>query len=149
MSAPRAPFKGIITAVAIMAIVYLALIAACTAHAAPQTDREAMRLINRINRDANIAIPYGAPWPADMADGVWDCENYAELKAARLAQAQYPHPVGGYRVITSWGVHHAVLEVTLPSGRAVVLDNLTPWALPRAQTLHTGWAPISLRPQEP
>ena len=148
MEKPRMNRAPVVLAVVIMAAVFGLGLATC-AHAAPQTDREAMRLINRINRDANIAIPYGTPWPADTADGVWDCENYAELKAARLAQAQYPHPVGGYRVITSWGVHHAVLEVTLPSGRAVVLDNLTPWALPRAQTLHTGWAPISLRPQEP
>jgi predicted transglutaminase-like cysteine proteinase len=110
-------------------------------------DRQALALINRINRAANRARRAGSPHPTDPADGVWDCENYAGLKLARLLDAGYPYPMRGFHVRTSRGELHAVLEVTLPSGQAVVLDNLTPWALPREQTGHTGWTPAYIQRQ--
>ena len=129
--------------VAILAIVLCAAfwfgLATC-ALAAPASDRAAMAVINKINRQANVAVRHGTPWPADVMDGVWDCENYAGLKLHLLIEAGYGHAVRGFHVTTSWGERHAVLEVTLPSGRAVVLDNLTPWVLPRGETGHTDWA---------
>jgi predicted transglutaminase-like cysteine proteinase len=55
----------------------------------------------------------------------------------------------GFHVTTRRGELHAVLEVTLPSGRAVVLDSLTPWALTRDQTAHTNWRPAYIQRQAP
>lgn len=103
-----------------------------------------MRLINRINRDANIEIPQGTPWN-DGRDGIWNCEEVAGLKLSRLAAAEYPHRVRSYRVNTSWGEPHAVLEVELPSGRRVVLDSLSPWTMTRDQTGHTDWRPTYIQ----
>ena len=108
------------------------------------TDREALRLLNSINRAANVYIPQGTPWP-DGRDGVWNCEEVAGLKLGRLIDAGYPHRVQGYHVTTSWGEAHAVLEVTLPSGKRVILDSLDPWILTRDQTRHTNWRPAYIQ----
>jgi predicted transglutaminase-like cysteine proteinase len=98
-----------------------------------------MALVNRINRAVNREKRYGATHPADTSDGVWDCENYAALKRDRLAAAGFPGRLTTYYCTTSRGERHAVLVATLPSGQAVVLDNMTPWALPREQTGHREW----------
>jgi len=118
----------------------------CVANAAPQEDRQALQMLNRINRAANIEIPQGTLWN-DGRDGIWNCEEVAGLKLGRLIDAGYPHKVRSYQVTTSWGEEHAVLEVTLPSGRPVILDSLSPWILTRAQTGHTDWRPAYIRRQ--
>jgi predicted transglutaminase-like cysteine proteinase len=120
----------------------------CVAHAAPQTDREALRMLNSINRAANVEIPQGTPW-SDGRDGIWNCEEVAGLKLGRLIDAGYPHRVQGYHVTTSWGEAHAVLEVTLPSGKRVILDSLDPWVITRDQTRHTNWRPAYIRRIQP
>lgn len=139
-------FGTIFLALAIMAAVYLGIGAGCAALAEPPSDRQALQMLNSINRAANVEIPQGTPWN-DGRDGIWNCEEVAGLKISRLAEAGYPHPVRGYQVTTVWGEAHAVLEVTLPSGRPVILDSLSPWILTRAQTGHTGWRPAYIRRQ--
>lgn len=115
---------------------------------APQ-DRAALALALRINRAVNREKRYGTPHPADKQDGVWDCENYAGLKRDRLMAAGFPGRLTTYYCTTWRGVRHAVLEVTLPSGRAVVLDNIVGRALPRERTGHTDWAQAYIQRQEP
>lgn len=113
----------------------------------PPEDRAAMALVNRVNRAVNREKRYGAPHPADQMDGVWDCENYAALKRDRLAAAGFPGRLTTLYCWTRRGESHAVLEATLPSGRAVILDNMTPWALPRDHTGHTGFAQAYIQRQ--
>ena len=150
MEKPRyAPtLRGVVAilALALCAAFWLGL--ATCAHAAPQPDREALRMLNGINRAANVYIPQGTPWN-DGRDGVWNCEEVAGLKIDRLIKAGYPHKVQGYHVTTSWGEAHAVLEVELPSGKRVILDSLTPWLLTRDQIAHTDWRATYIRRQEP
>jgi predicted transglutaminase-like cysteine proteinase len=139
-------FKEIFLAIAIMAAVYIGIGASCAALAEPLNDRQALRMLNSINRAANVEIPQGTPWN-DGRDGIWNCEEVAGLKLGRLIDAGYPHKVRSYQVVTSWGEPHAVLEVTLPSGRSVVLDSLDPWVLTREQTAHTNWRPAYIQRQ--
>lgn len=112
-------------------------------------DRAALALAFRINRAVNRERRGGPPHPADKADGVWDCENYAGLKRDRLMAAGFPGRLTTLFCTTWRGERHAVLEVTLPSGRALILDNLTGRALPRERTGHTDWARAYIQRQEP
>jgi len=142
----RLTLRGLVAvlAIALCATFWLGL--ATCATAAPQTDREALRMLTSINRAANVYIPQGTPWN-DGRDGVWNCEEVAGLKIGRLIDAGYPHRVQGFHVTTSWGEAHAVLEVTLPSGKRVILDSLDPWVITRDQTRHTNWRPAYIQRQ--
>lgn len=134
----RLTLRGVVAVLAIVLCATFWLGLATCARAEPLNDRQALRMLNSINRAANVEIPQGTPWN-DGRDGVWNCEEVAGLKLGRLIDAGYPHRVRSYRVVTSWGEPHAVLEVTLPSGRTVVLDSLDPWVMTREQTTHTDW----------
>lgn len=139
MDKPRAPFKGILVAVAVLAAVYLALGFACTVTAATLQDA------GRVNREVNREFVYGAPYP--RWDGVWDCEDYAVEKGLRLRARGVPaEHLRVWDVALPDGSRHAVLELALASG-PVILDNRDPWPFSRreAERRYSDWRPFRVR----
>jgi predicted transglutaminase-like cysteine proteinase len=106
------------------------------------------RLLDDVNRGVNRGFEPLAAFPDPNGDGVWDCENYAAEKRARLARAGVPlDDLSLWRVTTTRGQSHAVLVVKAQRGGRVVelvLDNLSQWAAPRAALPYTGWAPLAV-----
>lgn len=106
------------------------------------------RLVDAVNRGVNRGFPPLAPFADPNGDGVWDCENYAAEKRARLAQAGVPlEALSIWRVTTAQGASHAVLVVKAVRGGQpveLVLDNLSPWATDRQALPYTGWAPLAV-----
>ena len=88
------------------------------------------REANRVDRRSQPVEVGGDP------DGVFDCEDYALMKRRLLIAAGVsPADLHLWAVTTSKGARHMVLEA-----RGLILDNLTPWAIPRKDvTYYTGW----------
>lgn len=96
-------------------------------------------IIDTVNRDANRVDRRSQPLEVGGDnDGVFDCEDYALLKRRLLtARGVSPTDLRLWAVTTSQGSRHMVLEA-----RGLILDNLTPWALPRDQvTYYSAWTP--------
>ena len=94
--------------------------------------------VSRINREANRVDRRSQPLEVggDL-DGIFDCEDFSLLKRRRLIEAGVAaSDLHLWAVTTYQGTRHMVLEV-----RGIILDNLTPWALPRDQvTYYTNWS---------
>lgn len=132
-------------------LAFAALAISTSAAAAPlNLDRAGQALVDRINRDVNGRFPALAPYDDPDGDGVWDCENYAAEKLARLRNAGVDaDALELQRVDTAEGQSHAVLLVhARRGGRAVdlVLDNLSQWTVPRADLPYTRWGPLAVAP---
>jgi len=96
-------------------------------------------MIDTVNRDANRVDRRSQPLEVGGDnDGVFDCEDYALLKRRLLiARGVSPSDLHLWAVTTSQGSRHMVLEA-----RGLILDSLTPWALPRDQvTYYSAWTP--------
>lgn len=96
-------------------------------------------MIDTVNRDANRVDRRSQPLEVGGDnDGVFDCEDYALLKRRLLiARGVSPGDLRLWAVTTSQGSRHMVLEA-----RGLILDSLTPWALPRDQvTYYSAWTP--------
>ncbi len=102
----------------------------------------ALKLLNTVNREVNRDVHkesdfnlYGLLeyWSLPrVIDGKMygDCEDYALEKRRRLIAAGVPaQALSMAVVVTRRGEGHAVLVVSLEDGD-VVLDNLSPWAMP-------------------
>lgn len=116
---------------------------------AVELDRPTVRLIDDVNRTVNRAFAYGSPLDDPNGDGVFDCENYAAEKMARLvASGRIPAAdMALWRATTRNGGSHAVLVIRATrAGRPVelVLDNVSPWTIPRGELSYTEWAPLAL-----
>lgn len=90
------------------------------------------REANRVDRRSQPVEVGGDP------DGVFDCEDYALMKRRLLIAAGVsPADLHLWSVTTSRGTRHMVLEA-----RGRILDNLTPWAIPREDvTYYSAWTP--------
>lgn len=110
-------------------------------------DRGGQALLDQVNRKVND-LPALAPFADPNGDGVWDCENYAAEKRARLERAGVPaEDLALWRVVTTHGEAHAILVVSaVRRGRPVdlVLDNLSAWTVARQALPYTGWAPLQV-----
>ena len=96
-------------------------------------------LIDAVNREANRVDRRTQPLEVGGdPDGVFDCEDFSLLKRRLLIEAGVsPSDLRLWAVTTSKGARHMVLEA---QGR--ILDNLTPWAIPREDvTYYSGWTP--------
>lgn len=94
-------------------------------------------LIDTVNREVNVVDRRSQPPEVGGdADGIFDCEDYALLKRRLLIEAGVdPVDLHLWAVTTSKGARHMVLEA-----RGLILDNLTPWAIPRKDvTYYIGW----------
>ncbi|MFD3263185.1 transglutaminase-like cysteine peptidase [Phenylobacterium ferrooxidans] len=94
-------------------------------------------LLTSVNRSANVVDRRTQPLEVGGdTDGVFDCEDYALLKRRLLIEAGVsPADLHLWAVTTSRGARHMVLEA-----KGVILDNLTPWAIPRKDvTYYSGW----------
>jgi predicted transglutaminase-like cysteine proteinase len=135
------------TALAALAALALGL----PARAAPvDLDHGGQRLLDQVNRGVNRAFAPLAPFADPDGDGVWDCENYAAEKLARLRNAGVDaDAVSLWRVDTSRGESHAVLVVQATRrGQPVslVLDNLSEWTVARDALPYSRWQPLVLGP---
>lgn len=95
--------------------------------------------VDRINREANRVDRRTQPLEVGGdPDGVFDCEDFSLLKRRLLIEAGVSlADLHLWAVTTSKGARHMVLEA---QGR--ILDNLTPWAIPREDvTYYSGWTP--------
>lgn len=124
---------------------------ATAAHAAPvDLDHGGQQLLDRVNREVNRSFEPLAPYADPDGDGVWDCENYAAEKMARLLNAGVDaDAMSLWRVDTLRGESHAVLVVSaVRRGRPVdlVLDNLSQWTIRRADLPYAAWSPLKLGP---
>jgi predicted transglutaminase-like cysteine proteinase len=103
-----------------------------------ELNAEAFELLNRINRDVNMAIaPTVKGYGSNLAEG-WvvsptfgDCNDYAVTKRHELLASGLPAKALRLSVVkTASGIGHLVLVVITGKG-AIVLDNLTdtirPW----------------------
>lgn len=96
-------------------------------------------LIDTVNQQANRVDRRTQPLEmGGDADGAFDCEDYALLKRRLLIEAGVsPADLHLWAVTTSKGARHMVLEA-----RGLILDNLTPWAIPREDvTYYSAWTP--------
>ena len=96
-------------------------------------------LIDTVNQQANRVDRRTQPLEiGGDADGIFDCEDFALLKRRLLIERGVsPTDLRLWAVTTSKGARHMVLEA-----RGRILDNLTPWAIPREDvTYYTGWTP--------
>ena len=96
-------------------------------------------IIDTVNRDANLVDRRSQPLEVGGDnDGVFDCEDYALLKRRMLiARGVSSADLQLWAVTTSRGSRHMVLEA-----RGLILDSLTPWALPINQaTYYRDWTP--------
>jgi predicted transglutaminase-like cysteine proteinase len=94
-------------------------------------------LIDTVNREANRVDRRTQPLEVGGDDDdIFDCEDFALLKRRLLIAAGVsPADLHLWAVTTSKGARHMVLEA-----RGLILDNLTPWAIPRKDvTYYTGW----------
>jgi len=113
-----------------------------------ELDLQTMQLLDRVNRDVNLAIiPVVKNYGQDLADS-WtiapdtgDCNDYAVTKRHDLLESGLPSGALRLSVVkTAAGIGHLVLVVATTKGD-VVLDNLTttirPW-----QTTEYQWLKI-------
>jgi predicted transglutaminase-like cysteine proteinase len=113
-----------------------------------ELDPQTMRLLERVNRDVNLAIiPRVKTYGKDLGDS-WtiapdtgDCNDYAVTKRHDLLESGLPSGALRLSVVkTASGMGHLVLVVATTNGD-VVLDNLTaairPW-----QTTEYQWLKI-------
>ncbi len=103
-----------------------------------ELNAEALELLNRVNRDVNMAIaPTVKGYGSNLAEGwaisptLGDCNDYAVTKRHGLIASGLPAKALRLAVVkTASGIGHLVLIVVTGKG-AVVLDNLTdtirPW----------------------
>lgn len=94
-------------------------------------------LIDTVNREANRVDRRTQPLEVGGDDDdIFDCEDFALLKRRLLIAAGVsPADLHLWAVTTSKGARHMVLEA-----RGRILDNLTPWALPRQDvTYYSAW----------
>lgn len=136
---------------ALLVFAALGLVVSTPAAAAPlNLDRAGQALVDHVNRAVNRSFEPRAPYADPNGDGVWDCENYAAEKLARLRNAGVDaDAVSLWRVHTAEGASHAVLVVRATrAGHPVdlVLDNLSQWTVRREALPYTAWAPLAVGP---